>query len=557
LFMKSVGQQLQEARLAKNGTPELAARETKIKVDRVRDLEADDYTHFSSPAYARGFVRTYARALGLDEYKILRQLDNKLPEDDNASFANDTGMPYVPEPSQTMHVSSAPRTGLYVVLGLFCAVVIIISFVLLQAYRAGELPRYFASTASTDNAPGLPTTNSAAIPDAEAPAHALPVDPNDTTHSVRALPVDTTAVAAAPADTNAAPPANALAVADAQPPMAAPAATSVTTNAPAVADSQPPVATPVASPVVANAPAVADTQPPVAAPAVTSVATSTPAVAAPAVNPVATNAPTVADTQPPVAAPAVAPVTASAPATDAAPVAVALNSAVPAPPVTPPVADNAPAPGSPPATIIPSTPAPADSSATAPINPPAMTDVPAATNTAPVTIPVAAPATALPAPVASAEPEPAPVTTSESSKMSSPVEKAPPRALPVSATELAADEASTQAPIPTPPPATTDGNTTMVDLGASAANPPPAAKRLVLTASRDSFVRVTSLDGGRDGVLFASVLRQGQSLAFDGHKFSVNVGVPSAVDIMLDGVNYGPHSDGESPETFTLESHQP
>src|SRR5476651_2421053 len=115
--MKSVGQQLQEARLARNWTPELAARETKIKADRVRDLESDDYTNFSSPTYARGFVRTYARALGLDEYRILRQLDNKLPEDDNATFAPDNGMPYVPEPStQAMHVSSAPRTGLYVVL---------------------------------------------------------------------------------------------------------------------------------------------------------------------------------------------------------------------------------------------------------------------------------------------------------------------------------------------------------------------------------------------------------------------------------------------------------
>ena len=72
--MKSVGKQLQEARLAKNWTPELAARETKIKVDRLRDLEADDYTHFTSPTYARGFLRTYARFLGLDEYKILRQL---------------------------------------------------------------------------------------------------------------------------------------------------------------------------------------------------------------------------------------------------------------------------------------------------------------------------------------------------------------------------------------------------------------------------------------------------------------------------------------------------
>src|ERR1700729_423182 len=88
--MKSVGKQLQEARLARNWTPELAARETKIKVDRLRDLEGDDYSHFTSPTYARGFVRTYARALGLDEYKILRQLDNKLPDDDSANIVTDT-----------------------------------------------------------------------------------------------------------------------------------------------------------------------------------------------------------------------------------------------------------------------------------------------------------------------------------------------------------------------------------------------------------------------------------------------------------------------------------
>jgi cytoskeleton protein RodZ len=488
--MKSVGQQLQEARLAKNWTPELAARETKIKADRVRDLEADDYTHFSSPAYARGFVRTYARSLGLDEYKILRLLDNKLPEDDNASFAPDSGMPYVPEPSQTMHVSSAPRTGLYVVLGLFCAVVIIISFVLLQAYRAGELPRYFASTANSDNSPNATSTNSAPIPDAEAPAHALPVDPNDTTHSVRALPVDTSA-----ADTNAAP--------------------AAATNAPAIAaiPAIPADSTPVALSVPTPAPAItAVPAPPIESPPSTD---STPAPAA---------------ATPETATPS-----------EPAPAIVAVNSAVPPPPTAPVVPDNAPASNSaPPATV------------------PAVVDAPAAsTNAAPVNLPVAPPAVLpiTPAPVASAasEPEPAPAAPSESSKASA-REKPPLRALPVSASELAADEASSQPPTPTP---TTDGNTTMVDLGASAANSSSSTKRLVLTASRDSFIRVTSLDGGRDRVLYASVLRHGQSLSFNGHKFSVDVSIPSAVDIMLDGVNYGPHSDGQSPETFTLESHQP
>ncbi len=85
-----------------------------------------------------------------------------------------------------------------------------------------------------------------------------------------------------------------------------------------------------------------------------------------------------------------------------------------------------------------------------------------------------------------------------------------------------------------------------------------AAKRLVLTASQDSFVRVTNLDAPEaDKPLYAAVLHSGQSVGFDGRKFSINVGVPSAVDIKLDGVNYGPHSDQVAPETFTVESHLP
>ena len=85
-----------------------------------------------------------------------------------------------------------------------------------------------------------------------------------------------------------------------------------------------------------------------------------------------------------------------------------------------------------------------------------------------------------------------------------------------------------------------------------------SGKRLIFTASKDSFIRVTALDGtSAQHVVYSSVLRTGQSIGFDGRKFSVNVSNPSAVAITLDGVNYGPHSDQESPDTFTLESHQP
>jgi cytoskeleton protein RodZ len=441
--MKSVGKQLQEARLAKNWTPELAARETKIKVERVRDLEADDYSQFSSPTYARGFVRTYARALSLDEYKILRQLDNKLPEDDNASFVTENGLPYVPESSQSNHVSSGSRTGLYIVLALGGAVTLIISFVLLQAYRAGELPRYFATSSGSD------TTNSptASVPVAdEAPPHALPVDPNDTTHSVRALPVDPNSVPISPT------------------------VAAASTNADVTV---PPASTNAASIVAA-----------------------------------ATNATPVA-----------------APDTNAAPVVTTIASAPPAPTDEPMHALRA-----------------------LPVDPASLTNAaPAVSSTAPATPPSApAPETASSStPPTSSAPPVTPMDT-----------KVPPRALPVDPSELAANTPETGTTVA----ANTleNGQTDSIPTAAPGAAPDSHARGLVLAASKDSFVRVVALDSPQGNqVLYASVLRGGQSLSFTGRKFSVDVGVPSAMDVTFDGVNYDSHSDGNTPETLTLESHLP
>ena len=144
LLMKTVGKQLEEARLAKNWTPEMASRETKIKVERVKDLEGDDYSHFNNATYARGFVRTYARALGLDEYQILRQLDNKLPDDDTANIVSaEGGVAYLPETAMPPRVAHRDFTGLYVVAGLGAAVLVVRGLLLQRVYLStgehGEL----------------------------------------------------------------------------------------------------------------------------------------------------------------------------------------------------------------------------------------------------------------------------------------------------------------------------------------------------------------------------------------------------------------------------------
>ena len=416
--MKTVGKQLQEARLAKNWTPEMAARETKIQVARVKDLEADDYTHFNNATYARGFVRTYARALGLDEYQILRQLDNKLPDDDSANIVTvDGGVAYLPETAMPPRAAHRDFTGLYIVMGLGAVVVVVMGFVLLRAYQVGELGTWTGSTtAATDTG----STNTVANVSGDSAARALPIDSST------------------------------------PPPIPEPAATNGIAATPPAPDSN---ATPVAIPVAQPAAETANATPPRALPVDPSTLTAAAQLPAPA--------PT-----------------------------------SPAPTMTPPRA--------------------------LPVNPADLNSTPPAADI------------------------PASVTT-----------KAPPRALPVNPADLAvATPPPADVPQPVEPASQTPSNPLRPN--GPVVLPPPtatpaaddAAQPLVLTASRDSFVRVTALDtAGGDKPVYAAVLHSGQSVGFNGHKFSVTVNDPSAVDIKLDSVNYGPHSDGSEPETFTVISH--
>src|SRR5580692_5676078 len=76
--MSTVADQLRVAREAKNLTIEQVADLTKIRTDRVRALEAGEYNAFSATIYIRGSVKNYARALKLDEAKLLAALDVEL-----------------------------------------------------------------------------------------------------------------------------------------------------------------------------------------------------------------------------------------------------------------------------------------------------------------------------------------------------------------------------------------------------------------------------------------------------------------------------------------------
>lgn len=64
--MQPLGQKLQEARFKKKISVEEASRVTKIRASRLQEIEAEDFSSFSSLAYAKGFLLIYGKYLDVD-----------------------------------------------------------------------------------------------------------------------------------------------------------------------------------------------------------------------------------------------------------------------------------------------------------------------------------------------------------------------------------------------------------------------------------------------------------------------------------------------------------
>src|SRR3954470_17612815 len=64
--MEGLGEKFQKARTARNLTLEEAARMTKIRPQKLAELEAEDFSRFPSLAYAKGFLLIYGKFLNVD-----------------------------------------------------------------------------------------------------------------------------------------------------------------------------------------------------------------------------------------------------------------------------------------------------------------------------------------------------------------------------------------------------------------------------------------------------------------------------------------------------------
>lgn len=64
--MESIGRYLRETRESRNISAEKAAKESKIGIDHIKQIEADQFNQISGMTYIKGFLKQYGEYLGLD-----------------------------------------------------------------------------------------------------------------------------------------------------------------------------------------------------------------------------------------------------------------------------------------------------------------------------------------------------------------------------------------------------------------------------------------------------------------------------------------------------------
>ncbi|MDG9728731.1 MULTISPECIES: helix-turn-helix domain-containing protein [unclassified Streptomyces] len=71
----SVGRALRQARIAAGLTVDDISNATRVRIAIVHAIEADDFTPCGGDVYARGHIRTLAKAVGLDPAELLARFD--------------------------------------------------------------------------------------------------------------------------------------------------------------------------------------------------------------------------------------------------------------------------------------------------------------------------------------------------------------------------------------------------------------------------------------------------------------------------------------------------
>ncbi|MEU0334695.1 RodZ domain-containing protein [Streptomyces sp. NPDC006193] len=125
----SVGRALQQARIAAGLTVDDVSRATRVRIAIVHAIEADDFAPCGGDVYARGHIRTLARAVHLDPEPLIARYD-----------AEHGGRP-APTPAAPLFEAERirpERRGPNWTAAMVAAIVVVIGFVGFTAFKGGD-----------------------------------------------------------------------------------------------------------------------------------------------------------------------------------------------------------------------------------------------------------------------------------------------------------------------------------------------------------------------------------------------------------------------------------
>ncbi|MFJ4633236.1 helix-turn-helix domain-containing protein [Streptomyces sp. NPDC088847] len=173
----SVGRALQQARIAAGLTVDDVSSATRVRIAIVHAIEADDFTPCGGDVYARGHIRTLARAVHIDPAPLLARYDD------------DHGGRPAPTPAAPLFEAERirpERRGPNWTAAMVAAIVAVIGFVGFTAVKGGDSDSDAASQVTQGTTPSAskpakpkPSNSGSATPKSDPSDSAIAAAPQD------------------------------------------------------------------------------------------------------------------------------------------------------------------------------------------------------------------------------------------------------------------------------------------------------------------------------------------------------------------------------------------
>ncbi|MEU6354341.1 RodZ domain-containing protein [Streptomyces sp. NPDC047072] len=182
----SIGRALQQARIAAGLTVDDVSNATRVRIAIVHAIEADDFAPCGGDVYARGHIRTLAKAVRLDPAPLLEQF----------AAAHGGGRP-APTPAAPLFEAERirpERRGPNWTAAMVAAIVAVIGFVGFTAFKGGDDGTAQVADGTT------PATSKAASPTPKSDKTPKDTTPAPSDSAIAAAPQDKVTVQVSAAD---------------------------------------------------------------------------------------------------------------------------------------------------------------------------------------------------------------------------------------------------------------------------------------------------------------------------------------------------------------------